>query len=205
MTKLKIMPFLINMLLFFGSVELNAQCVNGTNTDPNPTYTSPQNSSFKTNTFDWRSQTFPIDKADYMNFAPTTPTNPLYSPFYVTSQYLSTIAGGAQSDFQPQGGWELIKQDFGYYYSNNTWSGSPIVLTQPNKPIAYFLLYNKYQAKLRVIATTPLQGQISNDKVSVDIEFMEVNNKSNYANFKYSALFNRLAASANLNEVEISA
>ena len=167
------------------------QCSNGTITDPNPSYTNPANAGFLTNTFNWMSETFPIDKPDYQNFAPYTSTNPLFSPFFDNSDYLSAIAGSANSDFLPQNGWELVKQDFGYMYYNGSWNGKSLVsVPQYNKPIAYIMLYNKYQAKLRIMATTPVQNAAAQDKININISFIDPTSNSNYTDFNYSALFN---------------
>lgn len=188
MTKLPIIILLLGLALY--TKQVSGQCENGTHTDPRPAYVQPQSSGFKTNTFDWKSETFPIDKSDYHNFAPYVPGNPLYSPFYSNAAHLERIAGREKSDFKPENGWELIKQDFGYFYSSGAWNGSALAGVQYNKPVAYFMLYNKFQAKLRIMATVPLQGNIAADKVSVELEFVQNPSLSNYANFKVSALFN---------------
>lgn len=171
----------------------STNCTNGTNTNPNSTYTSPQSNTFKENTFDWTQQSFPINKSDYQNFAPFVPSNPLSNPYYSNASYLSYIAKGADSDFEPEDGWELIKQDFGYVYdaTSGTWDGAN--QTSYNKPIAYFVLYNKYSAKLRVLATTPSQNGTA-DKVQVNLALVNPNdnpwvNQTVYDDHKASAIF----------------
>ncbi|NUM32878.1 MAG: T9SS type A sorting domain-containing protein [Bacteroidetes bacterium] len=141
-----------------------------TNTNPNSTYTQPSTNNFKKNTFNWMQSTFPINKSDYHNFAPYTPTNPLSNPFFSTGTYLQYIAGSTNSDNKPENGWELIKQDFGFEYANNTWDGN--YLGSYNKAIAYFVLYNKYSAKLRILATTPGQGSWTADKIAITVRLI---------------------------------
>lgn len=106
--------------------------LNGTLTDPSnpsgPTNTSvyPNPPDFMKNTFNWMNSNF-----DY--FDPTTGTDRnclAQSPFYAAGiDYLTAIAKNSASDFTPQGGWELIKQNFGYYYgSGYTPSYPPLLL-----------------------------------------------------------------------------
>ncbi|MBS1651602.1 MAG: T9SS type A sorting domain-containing protein [Bacteroidetes bacterium] len=130
-----------------------AQCVNGTHTDPTASLTpanggaTPANNTFKQNTFDWRgsSQIIASDAAAY--------TSPFYSavnPSFFSNQSFS--------DYNPSDGWELIKQDFGYFYKNGMWNGG----TRASDPLSpspgagfnlpYYVLYNKFTSVLRVFA-----------------------------------------------------
>lgn len=200
------MKTILNFLLCCMLCHFSAwgQCVNGTNTNPDPLYVSPSAAGPRTNTFDWRQRPMPVHKPGYEQFLPTG-TYEFTSPFYSTSEHLEGIAAGANSDFSPLDGWELVKQDFGYLYkaTNNsnpdvgTWNG------QENdgsnfaaKPLAYFMLYNKYSTTLRILASTPIQGQISEDRIRVSLNLvakdafpLKYNNKPNIADLRTNGIF----------------
>jgi len=171
-------------------------CEKGINTNPNPTFTSPQSGDFKQNSFDWRANPIEVYKiAPYhWPYSPLDPSSTMGNPFYNTSLHLNRIAGGNASDFDPEDGWELIKQDFGFFHDpvSNTWNGTPKTNTNDNPAIAYFILYNKYSGILRVLATTPNGGS---DKIQISMSFAHeeahnfFKNKPYYLNYKVSGLF----------------
>jgi hypothetical protein len=178
----------------------NDGCPSGTTTGV--TQPCPSSNDFHKNTFDWTQPTIPaIAKPDFSNFIPYGPyvlPNPYYTPG--PDPYIANIAQGAQSDFQPSDGWELVKQDFGYYYdaTANVWNGTPIqnlafTTGVNNTTIAYFMLYNKYTGVLRIFADFPFSGGIEYSNIEVTIAFIGSDGTSstaNYVNFKPSALFN---------------
>jgi len=168
------------IFLFLATIDLRAQCdLNNTNTNPDPNYVQPNNGTFQTNTFKWwwydncniGNEIGPINK----------PNIPPYviSPYWqTTTPYMNPIALGPKSDYKPQDGWELIKQDFGYYYNNpspyceGAWSGSTFGPNYDNFSIAYIMLYNKYQAKLRIFAILPNQGSTNADQTQIELSFV---------------------------------
>lgn len=174
------------MLLFFGpksSIGL-AQCVNGTETNPNaPT---PTGAGFKTNTFNWQQPSIPVTG----KFTALPPT--LNSPFHSTANYLSVLQGGYEGDSKPSDGWQLIKQDFGYAYANGSWQGQTLFgATNANQQSrAYMMLYNKYSGTLRILGVMDrlsLQYQIV-----VKLRLFPKNLlKSNHSELEFNALFNR--------------
>ena len=200
----------VSMAQCFG----NEGCTDGTTTDV--TQPCPTTSDFHKNTFDWTQPTIrSIAKPDFSNFIPFGSfvlPNPYYTPG--PEPYIEHIAQGAGSDFNPWDGWELVKQDFGYYYdaTTNTWDGyDPTTNTWVNSgqgntiqaqasttgvnntTIAYFMMYNKYTGILRVFADFPFSGGIEYSNIEVTIAFMGSDGTSataNYVNFKPSALFN---------------
>jgi hypothetical protein len=179
------------------------QCENGTNTNSDPLYVAPASAGPRTNTFDWRERPLPVRKPGYEQFAPLG-IYEFTNPYYSTSQHLEAIAAGANSDFQPQDGWELIKQDFGYLYKATnagnpnvgTWNGEVNVGNNfTSKPLAYFMLYNKYSTTLRILASTPIQGQISEDRIQVKLNlvakdaYSEYDNKPNLNDLRTNGIF----------------
>ncbi|GIV26624.1 MAG: hypothetical protein KatS3mg027_0438 [Bacteroidia bacterium] len=146
------------------TINVDAQnCQNNTHTDPTANLdpsnggATPANNTFQQNTFDWRDNPFPY----YIHSGNTLVYGPVYSPFYFP--FWTPFSKGALSDFQPKNGWELIKQDLGFFYKNGSWNGG-IMAQLPNEPgdprgtptlVPYFILYNKYTSKLRIIAHFP--------------------------------------------------
>ncbi|MBS1680640.1 MAG: hypothetical protein JST48_02925 [Bacteroidetes bacterium] len=114
--------------------------LNGISTDPNNPV--PANSGFKTNTFNWMDEVFhPYNDQDY------TSRGWITNFFYYSNTFYSSFIQGVASDFYPKDGWELIKRDFGLL------SDESINVETREGP--YFILYNKYSGKLRVIGTFP--------------------------------------------------
>lgn len=107
-------------------------CENGTNTNPNTQYTSPQTGDFRQNTFNWRDANIPVDKNSFS-------FNQYLNPFLSQFDYLfglGTDKLGVGRDNRPEDGWELIKQDFGYSYNNGQWNGNTLPVIINNQPIA---------------------------------------------------------------------
>jgi Secretion system C-terminal sorting domain len=173
------------LLLFVHSYHTQAQCVNGTET--NPTAPLPLGAGFKTNTFNWRQNPIPLTG----KFLPQSSVN---NPFFNVSN-LQALQGGLESDSKPEEGWQLIKQDFGYAYSGNTWQGQSIFnatgSSQPGR--AYMMLYNKYSSILRIIG---IMDRLSlQDQIIVVLTLKDKSNTLiNYQDFKFNALFNRYNA-----------
>ncbi len=112
--------FLLIIPLLFGPLGGKAQCpIQNTHTDPDPNFVQPQGSGFKTNTFEWwMNPVAPINKQN------TPPA--VISPYWSGDSYMDAIARQDKSDYSPRNGWELIKQDMGYYYNKNAapaWAG----------------------------------------------------------------------------------
>lgn len=106
-------------------LNLSAQCPsNNTDTDPNSVYTSPTATNqspypyqpFQTNKYDWKAGGWARYIVPTGGNAPIIGTLPqaINSPFFSNLSYLTAhIAATTNSDFYPQDGWELIKQDMG--------------------------------------------------------------------------------------------
>lgn len=192
----------ILLLSFLISNNIKSQsCVNGTET--NPAYPSPNVNNYKKNTFDWTSRStyppnnlIPYAVSNYPSAGVTV--NTIVNPFWSTSQFIDRIAGGADSDNKPEDGWELIKQDFGYYYDNVTqkWNGNTMGTGQPSDPRAfpssfnYMMLYNKYTGILRIMAKLPLVQNSLTNRIYFKLSFLQDNSKLNYQNLKVNGLFN---------------
>jgi Secretion system C-terminal sorting domain len=177
---------LLSILLIFGLKGSDglAQCVNGTET--NPSAPMPTNADFKTNTFNWQQPSIPV----MGKFTALPPT--LNSPFHSTANYLSVLQGGYEGDSKPSDGWQLIKQDFGYAYANNSWQGRTLFnATFANQQSrAYMMLYNKYSGTLRILG---VMDRLSlQDQIVVKLKLFPKNlSKSNHNELEFSALFNR--------------
>ena len=124
--------------------------------------------SYQTNTWDWTQEHLPSsNNSDYVTQSNLN-NNPLpaglENPFYqMTTPYLGRIAGGTNSDFYPADGWELIKRDFGTLSNglqNSTCAPAP-----------YFILYNRYSGKLRVISSA--YGLGLHQIINVDLHFID--------------------------------
>jgi Secretion system C-terminal sorting domain len=178
--------FWIGMSLFGHVQPALSQCENGTNT--NPAAPAPVNAGFKTNTFDWRQPQIPV--TDKHGISPSTLTN----PFFSLDDYLIPLQGGWDSYSKPEEGWELIKQDFGYAYLNQTWNGRSILSStnSSKQTIAYMMLYNRYTTTLRIIPNLDLSQTANNSQVVVTLSMIERDrNYANYADLNFSALFNQ--------------
>jgi hypothetical protein len=186
----KILASLILLVLAIHSFAQSPCGPNGISTDPNAPVPSspPSGQEYKKNNFDWRIENFLINKSAYSQFQPNG-SFPLPSPYYDNSVDYNHIANASLSDFQPADGWELVKRDFGFLAN-----GSPIPV---NKPIAYFMLYNKYSGILRILATLPTQNG-THQVINVNISFRNPDPSvtSAWNNLKPSALFNNYNAIA---------
>jgi uncharacterized protein YchJ len=117
--------------------------------------------------------------------------------YFIIRPY-TTITNGDDSDFKHEDGWELIKQDMGFFYSSGNWDGSPknfgdpLNQQQAASPVAYIVLYNKYTSVLRVITYAPNANITFNNIIYTTLKFQTSigGNNPNYSTFKFSALFN---------------
>lgn len=141
---------------------------------------------FQTNTWDWTREHLPAsNNANYVSQSALN-NNPLpaglESPFYQMGvQYLSAIARGVNSDFRSADGWELVRKDFGTLHDGSQ-NGAC-------SPAPYFILYNKYSGKLRVIASA--YGLGLHQIVNIDLKFAAQADWSNLSisGYKTSGLF----------------
>ncbi len=218
--KKTILSITILFLISF-EMKLKAQCgeyPEKTHTDPainlstGAPYALPLSGTFQQNTFDWTAEYF-----DYWYSPPNSVdklcTAGAQSPFYQNEGYLDFIAHQNTSDFKPEDGWELIKQNFGYFYGSgyNGTAGSPCNtspspnwesggnLNNPNGPTdgsysssLYFVLYNKYSGKLRVLASVPQLSNVTTNIIQIQLSFIHDDNglTTNYDFFSYNGLFN---------------
>ena len=178
------------IILSFCLSKALAQCPsNGTHTDPTPGLSpaqggaTPSNGTFQQNTFDWTGGCYTTPQSSTGTILSINDPNgggagiPTYqsltSPFWEGNVPIPPYSASCNSDFYPKDGWELIKQDFGYYYSggtylgngvysNGTWNGSELggsgAQHDPrgtSTTIKYFILYNKYSALLRIMCYMP--------------------------------------------------
>jgi hypothetical protein len=151
--KSKILLISASLLLLsvtIGFTQGNYPCVNGTTTDPDNTswplsiYNNiPYKMNTGTNKFDWRDHFFPISipNSDYSTY--TQVESPYWLGYHPKQDGYSDIGWDQNSDFQNSNGWELIKKNFG-----KSADGS---VNQEATYGPYFVLYNKYTGKLRVI------------------------------------------------------
>ncbi len=171
------------LLLILTGTHGMAQCVNGTET--NPIAPLPAGAGFKTNTFNWQQTKIPITG----KFLQEATVN---SPFHSTASYLEALQGGFESDSKPSDGWQLIKQEFGYAYLNNSWQGQTLFnATNANQTgRAYMMLYNKYSGVLRILG---LQGNVPASSQIVVVLSLKPKrrDRSNQIDFEFNALFNR--------------
>lgn len=181
------------------TLAFSQQCENGTNT--NPLSPSPVNSGYQTNSFDWRAPQW----QPYLNSTTIIGPTQYVSPFVQFDPYLNAVAHGLlTSDNSPDDGWELVKQNFGYYAGTNTgtnaWQQGGILANplDPNNPSkgafdnwGYFILYNKYSGLMRVFCYAPEVNQVQ-DKVYIRLQFIQKNDAGigSYPNFNINGLFN---------------
>ena len=170
---------------------------NGTNTNPfntstgspwaSPTSTNPSPYpyfGFQTNTFDWTQPIWPVWYREATN--PTLLAGTAQSPFYSSGLYYP-FSKSASSDFQPKDGWELIKQDMGYFYDASVtpalpaWQGGAMgyypILPGDNRKngseINYFVLFNKYSGIIRIMGQIP--NPTSQSTIYVKMRFLTPN------------------------------
>ena len=135
-------------------------------------------SNFKINQFDWTLNPFHVNSPNY-----DPQQSPFIgSPFYQTNTQLSYLNDGIDSDFQWDDGWELIQRGFGYVMGgdphNPPSNGSNSVPDNTQNLIApYLILYNKFEAKLRVFGAIG-QTQLGYNSVAVKLRFQNQNQVS---------------------------
>jgi hypothetical protein len=173
------------MVLICLSQIAPAQCtLKEINTNWDPIYTLPSGTTHQTNTFDWTQKFWPMDKPDIGVYNTT-----VFSPFWSSDIYMQDIASpsiAANRDYAPEDGWELIKQGLGYIHDNGTtpaWQG-PINGAFLDKRIPYAIMYNKYDAKLRIFGMDDKLGAFS--KMRISLTYFNPSNGNKYG----SALFN---------------
>ncbi|GIV28637.1 MAG: hypothetical protein KatS3mg027_2451 [Bacteroidia bacterium] len=188
------------ILLIIHYLICNAQqnCTNNTSTDP--LFPSPNINNFKKNTFDWTSRsTLPNNTIPYaiFNYYTGWQIGTIPNPFWSPSTHMHLIAAGSNSDNKPEDGWELIKQDFGYFYDNNQWNGGIMGYGLPNDPrqypsnVTYIMLYNKYTSTLRLLFKLMADNaNINTDKILVKFHLIHNNNNPNYINMQLNGIFN---------------
>ena len=196
--------FVVWVLVFVQVHQTKGQCVNGTST--NPTAPFPNNGTFKTNTFDWRMNYIPTINKNKVTYCisgapqPSSTSVCLHNPFYniqsgtpAAQAALAPLRGGLNSDSKPEDGWELIKQDFGYAYSNNSWMGRTIFSSvgSGHEEVIYMMLYNRYTTTLRIIANVDLsQAQAAGGDPQI-VVILSMVRPDEYAEAKFSGLFNQ--------------
>jgi hypothetical protein len=121
-------------------------------------------SNYQTNTWDWTNELFHVENSPVY-----TPYNSppfcsggqcgITNPYYEGTQ--PAVANIFNTDFANADGWELIKQDFGYLYDGSHNSNC--------SPTPYFILYNKYSGKLRVVGTLAEEG--SHQIIDINLSF----------------------------------
>ncbi len=184
------------LIIFILKNVYSQNCQNNTSTDI--LYPSPNNNSFKKNTFDWTSRsTFPNNTIPYAIWSSGWKIDSITNPFWSPSPHMHLIAAGLNSDNKPEDGWELIKQDFGYFYSNNYWKGGIMGHGLPGDPrgypstVMYFILYNKYTSTMRILFRLLADNaDILTDKILVKIQLIHNDNNPNYSNMVLNGLFN---------------
>jgi hypothetical protein len=144
-----------------------------TNTTPRSYYTGQW---WRYNTWDWTQPIYAVhNSSDYYpyNTAPNM-GNCLSGvidscPFClcgIASPYTNPETAALalfNSDNAQADGWELIKRDFGYFNNGD-------INTAPSSPSPYFIMYNRYSGKLRVIATTTQEG--AQQMVDIKLHFV---------------------------------
>lgn len=193
-------------------------------TDPrNTNWPSPAYSpGFKRNYFPWFSETAPNTNLDpayeykMQGYQNMTLTHPLYNPPYneIISPFSPDNATGysqplrfrvsapeeaitTSPDYLPEDGWELVKQDLGYYKNDN--SGLPKARTIVSEPgvaelhansrvLPYLMLYNKFTGNLRILGYA---GHIFNETpVGRIAVVMSLNDQIGTLKKNYSGLLN---------------
>lgn len=166
------------LCLFIGVYTLIAQpCVNNSTTVP---VTSPSN-DWKVNKFNWYTPANDSYKLSPLRY--TTQSNEINLPYfgYTQHSYLKKLAafkplGGENPGVRyPEDGWELIKQDFGFYYNDNSGTENRTLRVSS---IPYLILYNKYSGILRVMGYAPNEGKnFIKVTLSLDERYKDSQNK----------------------------
>ncbi len=150
---------------------------------------------FKVNKFDWRSQYWYCGiSPGYVTRSISTPNpSPVQIPSFFWSSntypFYTYYELDALSNFNPLNGWELIKQDFGYFDYND--NGSPPAYSYNNstRDGPYVILYNKYTSTMRVIFAIDNEEAYTNYKVTVSfIDPSAPSPPANTSSFKFSGL-----------------
>lgn len=182
---------LASVIFCFCIAKVFSQCPsNGTHTDPTPGLSpsqggaTPTTGDFKQNTFDWTT----LGWVDYLKINNVLQGGSIGNPFYSANSH-APFASDANSDFQPTNGWELIKQDMGYFFSGGKWNGDPMgVIPVPYagdprldaSKLNYVLLYNKYSGLLRVMVSIPNSDPVHINTIYVKLAFLD--GATDYAN-----------------------
>lgn len=129
---------------------------------------------YRVNTFDWTQSTFPFRYGNTVSTyqTPGTKLNPFWSTDYALAKL---FAHGPYSDFYPEDGWELVGRNFGYLMRPGQMSfpvtAPDLICPNGDTKFSYFILYNRYTAKLRVFATIPHGYSNNADSVLVTLKF----------------------------------
>lgn len=104
---------------------------------------------YQTNQFDWTSKI--LNYYSYNGSSNPTLEDDQISPFYLHNLGRYPFSVDESNTFMipdnlPESGWELVQQNMGYYSDGVT------VVEQKSYGLPYFILYNKYTSKIRVIA-----------------------------------------------------
>jgi hypothetical protein len=180
--KLKSLKFITLIILISFQINSFGQgCYYGYRTDPaHPNSISGQ-PSYTWNNFNWMDPNgWHINKQDWNSF-----TGNIGNFYFNNFDYNFDYALFNNSDFKPENGWELIKQDLGYTYDNNVWNGHAIGFNNITSVFPYIILYNKFTAKLRVLVAF-------NSAISVGgsgVMSLTIINDNSTIPFNYNALF----------------
>jgi hypothetical protein len=155
-------------------------------TDPTNNFFNSQNNerSDMINNVDWMQPQFQYWNFDSPN---TNKGDVIQNYFYQNDVGQHYIQNFINSDFNPKDGWELMKRDFGYLHDNTTPSNVYPNTAPANAP--YYLLYNKYSGKLRVLAV--ISGIGAQQAISVNLQFSQTIDdpgNPNYSNLEFSGL-----------------
>jgi hypothetical protein len=204
--------------------QFNGPVINGVatplTTDPrNTNWPSPAYSpDFKRNYFPWFSETAPntnlnpayeykMQGYQNMNTIPGQLYNEIISPFSIdnATNYTNPLrfrvpladAFTTSPDYLPEDGWELVKQDMGYFKNDNSGLAKPrTIVSEPGvseihsnpRALPYLMLYNKFTGNLRILGYA---GHIFNEtpvgRISV---VLSLNDPINLSTKNFSGLLN---------------
>lgn len=147
-------------LLIFLAVTLNSNSQDPC--PPNNITTNPANPvnthrPSRLNNFNWMLTPYNINTS---NTGQTTLNNPFYTtaneallPFYDPPD--------GYRDMQPEGGWEIVHKDLGYYDNGSVKIPAPEVI--------YYILYNKYTSVLRFFGARSNQQLLNGARVEIKL------------------------------------
>jgi len=144
----------------------------GISTDPRPGKAYNHEPGQAVNTFDWFGQNYLAPVNMYSNYSSQTAFS---NPFYNNNSDLNYLAFGADSDFYPEDGWELIQWGFGMMVGGAT----EFSVSGHQRSVPILILYNRHSGMLHVFGA---YNDFRSNVFQIELRFSDKNdaNRTTY-------------------------